>query len=351
MPLSGQYLWQTGQTRWKPISGIALTKALQGAFPPEFRTVLSFPILPDFEADQGTDGYKYRGPFYADFDAENIDDSIQEIQYFLRGLETLGVNLRACRFFSTGKKGFHIEVPCGVFMKTVPAEGVLALPAIYKGIAKTFAQSPVLDMQVYSQGKGRMWRVPNRQRENGKFKVPLTLEELRAITPESYPALVSAPREFPPLEAPEFAPAFGRLFEQQTQAVSAAKQRQSEAEKTRASAGTWAKRFDSKYPASLRLLCSGKIQPRPDAGWNQIALQLAAVAHSVGMTEEEMLDTAAPLIASHHGDGRRYGTPEARRSELHDKWRFTASGKYVPSVGALLAILPRGRRYFDLRGV
>jgi len=36
-----------------------------------------------------------------------------------------------------------------------------------------------LDLRVYSAKRGRMWRTPNVQRENGKYKVPISLGEAR----------------------------------------------------------------------------------------------------------------------------------------------------------------------------
>ncbi len=50
------------------------------------------------------------------------------------------------------------------------------MPLIFREVAyKLFVDT--LDMRVYSARRGRMWRAPGVQRENGKFKVPLTKDE------------------------------------------------------------------------------------------------------------------------------------------------------------------------------
>lgn len=68
-----------------------------------------------------------------------------------------------------------------------------------------------LDLVVYSQSF-RMWRCANIQRENGRYKAPITHDELIGMTPKSYLEMTAAPRPMPSLDVPTLAPDFGELF-------------------------------------------------------------------------------------------------------------------------------------------
>lgn len=93
-----------------------------------------------------------------------------------------GIDPYGLKFFASGSKGFHVEIPA----KFLDAEdGDPYLPLIYKRIAASWKERfnlTTLDLSIYSMGKGRMWRLPNIRRENGKHKVPLSFEELSGWT-------------------------------------------------------------------------------------------------------------------------------------------------------------------------
>jgi hypothetical protein len=121
------------------------------------------------------------GDFPLDFDCK--DDpatALREIKELclvhlpqIYGLEPHGL-----RFYASGGKGFHVEIPA----KFLDAEdGDPYLPLIYRRLAASWKERfslTTLDLSIYSMGKGRMWRLPNIKRENGRHKIPLTLEEL-----------------------------------------------------------------------------------------------------------------------------------------------------------------------------
>ena len=133
----------------------------------------------------------YRGPFYLDIDSDKIDNSIKSTRKLVTKLQSLGVGDNDIQLWATGKKGFHIIIDQDVFDGH---KKHLALPLIYGRMAnEIFVEN--LDMNIYSGGKGRMWRTPNIQRaDNGKYKVPLTVAELENLDEEQYDKLVSHPR-------------------------------------------------------------------------------------------------------------------------------------------------------------
>jgi hypothetical protein len=165
---------------------------------------------------------RYLGPLYFDWDSRNGDlqTVIAEINWFLDKLVRLGVNVKYIRLYCSGSRGFHAEIPPEAFMSTVPPEGIVALPAMYKEMMFALCTDS-MDTNVYSGGRGRMWRVPNVRRENGKYKVSVTPEEVRTMTPERYEELISVPRPLPMWLAPEYCPALAEIYEDAAKRVAA----------------------------------------------------------------------------------------------------------------------------------
>lgn len=125
------------------------------------------------------------GDFPLDFDCkEDPGKALREVRELcLTHLpELYGVDVHALRFFASGSKGFHVELPAKLFDAE---DGDPYLPLIYKRIAALWKEKfnlETLDLSIYSMGKGRMWRLPNVRRDNGKHKIPLTLDELAGWT-------------------------------------------------------------------------------------------------------------------------------------------------------------------------
>jgi putative DNA primase/helicase len=121
------------------------------------------------------------GDFPLDFDCkEDPKKALRELRELcLVHLPDLyGVDPRSLRYYASGGKGFHVEIPA----KLLDAEeGDPQLPLIYKRIASLWKEQfklETLDLAIYSMGHGRMWRAPNVRRANGKHKVLLSFEEI-----------------------------------------------------------------------------------------------------------------------------------------------------------------------------
>lgn len=349
MPLVGNYFYQNSMKQsWVPTTAEELNELLSSSHPPETRTVLG--ITREIFADMPTADLPYIGAMYFDFDAENIDEAITYFNEFTLRLLDMAAPLDSIRFFATGGRGFHIEVPMQLLMERVPAEGVKNLPLIYKQIARALYVE-TLDLRIYSEGKGRAWRVPNRIRENGQFKVPLTVSEVMAINCELYASLVSAPRAFPLLATPKFCPEFGLIYAQANAIVNAkivTKPKRKHAPSTEESA--FKSRFKSSLPPSLAALCHGRIPAR--GGWNQIVIQIGLAALAVGMTEDATVDACKGLISAHESDSHRYNSPRKRETALRNMYDYLdRSPNYSVSVAGIRSILPQGLPCFDFRGL
>jgi len=343
IPLNGNYFCCTGKTKWQTATAQSLAVMLAND-PPEFRTVLG--IIADIDGEMPKEGWPVLGPMYFDFDAtDDIDESIEGFQAFLAKLQGLSLDLRMCRLFASGVKGMHIEIPMECFMAKIPDEGILGLHHVYREVAHSLYVD-TLDPRVFSGGKGRQWRVPNRQREGGTYKVPLTVEEALTLTPARYAELVSAPRPFPALTTPALCPDLAMAYALARDKVTVkANSRRKVADTERSLKA----RFSSRLPPVLVALGQGRFPAR--GGWNLICVQLATLAHCLGMDDDAIVEACKGLIQNHQSDGNRYNSPGKRERELRRMFDYVEGSSYQVSIGGIRSILPQGLRCDDFRGL
>lgn len=322
---------------------------------PSFVTVLDAKEAP--QEEWGREEYlkmKYSGPFYADWDAEDITLAIAAFQMFLEKLESAhDLELDQVRLFATGGRGFHLEIPMEVLAPKASGRGIVQLPLIYREMAMV-SHVETLDMRVYSARRGRMWRVPNVVRGNGAYKVPITPDEAREMTPELYTKLCSAPRYYrgtgaehpdaswlfdvkgevmPPAPAQ---PNVGlqALFASSKARVENVVRRQARARDDRKQLA----KFNGVVPLSVKEILNGQ-HLSADAGFNDIALQLAILANEFSMDEADFVQACEGVIKNHAGDGSRYSTPRRRADALRERLAYVqASNVYRFSLPALRSI-------------
>ena len=121
------------------------------------------------------------GDLPLDFDSK---DNIQQALNDLRALclvhlpDFYGIDPYDIRYFLSGGKGFHSIVPA----KLLNAEdGDPQLPLVFKNMVARWKESlnlTSLDMSLYSMKRGKMFRIANVRRSNGRYKVPLSLDEI-----------------------------------------------------------------------------------------------------------------------------------------------------------------------------
>lgn len=341
----GSYSHHTaGESHWMDVSPQELQVFLESDSPPEFRTILA--------RCGDEDAARYSGPLYLDFDHADIAVAIAAFHRMLDCLAALGVDLEMLRLFASGGKGFHIEVPMPCFMEE--PEPVKDLPRVFLEMVladltdDSEKGTEGVDLRVYSQGQGRMWRVPNRERTNGKFKVPLSVDEARGVTPESYGELTAQPREFPQLKpavlVPKLADAFSRA--QATLAQS-----------TPARSAAWTKaeteirkRWGGDAPPCVRPLLKGDKTSREE-GFNRIATQLAILAHALGWDSDRLVRECEGLCLNHPSDNRAHDRRWREGELIRLRHYVGRQSGYDFSVPALISILPSGADTSDLRGI
>lgn len=354
LPPGVTFFVTAGERPWIAKDAAQALAHLEGNNPPEFRTILGIVGAPDFDRMTADEirAVQYVGPWYADLDGETIEEVVTAFKGLLAKLQAKGLDLGACRLFATGGRGFHIEVPPECFLPGgLPAGGVVGLPHIYREMALELYVN-CMDMRVYSAKRGRMWRVPNRQRDNGAFKVPLTVAEALSITAESYAELCSGPRALPPLAAPTFCPGLASLYSAARDKVNRPTRSRKQPEKLATELDRRFKARGLPLPPSLLLLLAGKLPARDDVGWNTICVQVAITARAMGMDEDTLIKLAEPLLAGHHGDSGRYATRSQRERELRNKLAyFDGEGLYDFSAAGIKSILSKGLPCNDLEGL
>jgi hypothetical protein len=314
---------------------------------PAFMTVLDAHTSP--EASWDRDEYakmKYSGPLYFDFDAEKIETTIPEFQKFLEGLVEMGVNLKSLRLYATGGRGFHIEIPATVFMGRVPKTGVTALPYVYREMAMQMVVD-TLDMRVYTGRKGRMWRTPGVERSNGKFKVPILVEDALMMTPELYEQLCAAPAPEPERDLPELNSALAAMFIKCQSKMEDGLKRRSKGNADQA----LLLKFKGQFPPTLERIMRGE-GLAPGVGFQKLSMQLAITANALGKTADQLVEAAEGLCKSHEGDSSRYNSPRKRKEELRRMWEYTHDNPcYGYSRGAVRSLVDVDTPTSDLDGL
>jgi len=300
---------------------------------------------PDGFTRDGSESAPFVGPAYFDFDAANIGEAIDAVQDFGKKLADTGLDLDQARWYLSGSKGLHCEIPPACF-RANPFGFEPTLPLLYKELTySVFIDT--MDLRVYSMRMGRMWRVPNVPRENGQFKVPVSWSEVETLTPEIYMGMTSAPRPYPPIVPPSFTIELALIYERAANKVEKPIQQRKQADEAGAELR---KRFKGSLPPSVKVIANGKVAS--PAGFQQVATQLAIVAVALGMPEETLIQECSGLTSSHASDSNRYNTPAKRIAEIRRMHRYMAtSNSYAFSSGAVRSILPAGMRTPDLSGL
>lgn len=338
------YQQQGKESQWKLDSADRREKVIAD-LNPVFTTVLDLTAVP---SDNDWSKVRYRGPFYADFDAEgDLPLVCEQFKFFLLKLmDQLDFDLSQARLYATGSKGFHLEIDQRCFMMKVPPAGTAWLAYVYRAMAESLIVD-TLDLNVYTGKRGRQWRTPNVRRENDCYKVELTLEEAMGMTPELYLELIKEPREALTITPPHCNSAFAMLFERSKEKVVT----QMRGKRKRQQAASvildpWKKA--KKTPPTIEGLMDGTLVSA-GARFQELAMQLSIYAVSVEMPLAEFLERCTGLCTNHVSDSNRYGSPERRRAELTRMWEYmNESSLYDFDVGPLRKLVKPSSTMSDL---
>ena len=324
MSLYRSYQLIGGNEPWTPIHSSANLDLLK----PTLVTVLACDtLLAKDSTRELIDKAKYFGPMYFDLDdADDLQNSINGAKALWAKFKELGLRETDVEVFLSGKKGLHLFISPVCFMEKQLA--VHKLPAIYKEIAFTLAVDTV-DFAVYSSRRGRMLRTHYNQRDNGNYKVQISVSELLSLTVPSYAALCAAPRPLQPCQ-PHFCPKLALLSEGVRQKVSA----QRRVKHKPVDPATLAKHL----PTVERLMRGDNL--REGLGFNKIAIQLAIYAREAKLSEDRFIADCQGLLDNHVSDGYRYNTKVKREHELRRMFTYLEDNSgYDYSIGPIRSML------------
>ncbi|MFH1102446.1 MAG: hypothetical protein V1714_01595 [Pseudomonadota bacterium] len=182
---------QTRKWKWIPNTHLARAGAIKsGAM---FFTWTAFSCQPG----NGSEPMRF-GHLPLDFDnkadPERALDEMRNLCLIVL-LESFEIDAHEIQFFCSGAKGFHAVIPSYVIGSEA---GHPKLPLIYKAMVHRWAESlklKTLDLTMYAMGAGKMFRIPNVKRQNGRYKVPLSLEEVRSMSFKDLWEMSEYPRE------------------------------------------------------------------------------------------------------------------------------------------------------------
>lgn len=343
------FFWQKegGKEKWKVALADSRNEIVRDEAP-RFTTVLDVDNTFDYDltAEQQAN-VKYRAPrgFYVDFDASTLQEALDQSRLFVAKLLTEHKFApEQARFYFTGGRGCHIEIPLETMVSKIPLQGIAGLPVIFKEMAlQLFVDT--LDLRVYTGGRGRQWSTPNVQRENGKYKVQVSFDEFMTCAVEEYELVTARPRPMFPPEPAVFNPTLAVVYNRACDKVKVALKNKA---KQKGQDDRALERFAGEWPQSVIPVMSGDLV-RKDCGWNQIAIQLATLAQALGKGEDELLEMANGLIQNHKGDSDRYNTPRKRERELRNIFRYTdGNPAYSFSLGGLFSIYAKDAWRGDL---
>lgn len=266
------------------------------------------------------DTTSYKGPLYFDIDnKEDRESALKSTRELVAKLIDMDCDPRYIRVYASGSKGFHVVVDSRIFSS---GRAVKDLPLIYKEMARDLHVLG-MDFQVYSRGRGCVWRIPNVQRDDGKYRVELTHNELETLDTEEYDRLCSQPKD--PVEHPSDPPnriavKLSTLYERAKAAVA------NTPKVTAPLTDEQIAPIREKTPACIEALVEGKTEG--STSLNEAALQLGIYCARAGI-EESVAKTLRSRMADKWSSSK-YSTNRARLDHI------TGVGNYVantPSYG------------------
>ncbi|MFN5745573.1 MAG: hypothetical protein ACK443_05740 [Methylococcaceae bacterium] len=136
---------------------------------------------------------KLLGDLQFDINANDLATGITWVNKLLDLLQEWELNLDYLKVYCSGSKGFHITIPQKVFDPSPKATAILNK---YHGVmASVIAETAGITMDMNLYHNRHLLRIANSQRNDNRWKVPISIEEVRSLSAIEYLQLVQAPRQ------------------------------------------------------------------------------------------------------------------------------------------------------------
>lgn len=246
----------------------------------------SYPSFSNIPEEEQVEPIRH-GDFKIDLDSkDDVMKAVRDARLAVEHFETVyGIGPEAWSIYLSGSKGVHLSLRDMILDME---EGHRLLPLVYKRLALDLAGNAgltTLDASLYCMGSGRPFRLPNRKRENGFYKVPITFDELCGISDvEDYKKLCSAPRN----EPEKVAPTRSELLAKKVTVFTAEAEEASREKPEPLDDMTTAKLRET-VPPCIEVISRTEKMPRSGKTFNDVAMQLIGYAVTAGLTEAESI--------------------------------------------------------------
>jgi hypothetical protein len=163
----------------------------------DYKTVFRFPQLyfDRFTAlgtVSGYDGECYTDSIPIDIDNENLQIALETTQKLITKLQNeYEVNPDNLKYFFSGKKGFHIEIPINMLGEIEPSR---ELHKHIKRFVKSLSNGYKIDEAIYD--KNRLFRIENtKHRVSGLYKIPLMYSDIVFNSTDKILEMAKQPRD------------------------------------------------------------------------------------------------------------------------------------------------------------
>ena len=137
------------------------------------------------------------GDLPLDFDSKSdpqkaLDDLRRLCLFYLP--ETYDIDPWDMKFYCSGSKGFHAVIPAHIFGLQ---DGHPQLPLIYGRLVREWSDGlnlSTVDHSMYAMKRGKLFRIENVRRSTGRYKVPLTRDDVGYCSIENLWVLSDSPR-------------------------------------------------------------------------------------------------------------------------------------------------------------
>ena len=234
--------------------------------------------------------------------------------------EIFGVDPYSIEYYMSGGKGLHATLDPIIVGSEA---GSRYLPLVYKAMVKQWVESlrlRTLDLTIYAMESGKMFRIANVRRSNGRYKVPITLEEFRDLTINELTELTKAPRTIDPVEYEE-APAEGlqRLY-LDCKAKVEAEQEKLPAVKAMPAADF--SKLNGKLTPCIKAVLSDPPPKSDTVNFNRLVMLIITFCQQAGIDLQTAAGLAGPKLIRAYTGSDSYPTPEARAKHFTDQWDY-----------------------------
>ena len=275
----------------------------------------------------------YKGPLY--FDIDNKDDLAEAIKSTVTLVDRLindySVDEQDIKIFCSGSKGLHLFVNPLAFSS---GRAQKSLPIIYKRMALDLHVIG-LDYAPYSAGRGNCFRIENVQRADGNYRVPISIEDLRKLTPEAYVKYCSEPRGL--AHPPEWP---GVRSERLTALFELAKTEVLKKPKTVSEVtDSEIKEIKDEVPNCVMTLAEYK-SVQSDKTFNQAAMQMAIYIARSGVEERLYQPVCDRMVEAAHSS--QYDSVRKRKDHLDGQIQYMRSSPRMKfSCGGMRSLLSK----------